>query len=203
MQDEIRKVRLPDRRQQILGAVAACVSEEGIAGVTLRKVAKRAGATTGMLTHYYQNKTALLKDASLSAERSLRNRILDRAGSGPSLDWLLTYIEESLQPEAPGSLPWTFWLEFWSYAAREPELARHYETRSRRQIAEIARSIQACIDAGIFRPGLKADDAATTIFALTNGLGVASALAQEPTKFSVVRGAIDAVLEGFRVPPLD
>lgn len=189
-----------DRRAQIIGAVAACVSEEGIAGVTLRKVAKRAGATTGMLTHYYQNKTALLKDASLSAERSLRNRVLDRAGTKPGLEWLFAYLEESLRQDAPGTLPWTFWLEYWSYAARDSELAEHYVIMSRRQIAEIARSIKACIEDGTFRAGIDAEGASTSLFALTNGLGIHTGLSQAGTLGPSINAARELV-EGFKPHP--
>jgi TetR/AcrR family transcriptional repressor of bet genes len=185
-----------DRRAQIIGAVAACVSEEGVAGVTLRKVAKRAGATTGMLTHYYQNKTALLIDASLSAERSLRNRILDRAGPLPGLDWLYAYLEESLRQDAPGTLPWTFWLEYWSYAAREAELAEHYAVMSRRQTVEIGRSIRACVSDGTFQRELDSEAAAEAFLALVNGLGVRAGLTTQAAIEPSIAAA-RAVLEGW------
>jgi AcrR family transcriptional regulator len=188
------------RREQIIGAVAACVSEEGIAGVTLRKVAKRAGATTGMLTHYYQSKTALLMDASLAAERALRNRIMDRAGSRPGLDWITAYVEESLRPEQAGELPWSFRLEYWSYVAREDELAEHYASRASRLIGDIERSIEACIENGTFRKGLDTAAAASAVFALTNGLGVDKALQPdgEPGRRLAV---FQVLLDGLKARP--
>src|SRR5947207_3917925 len=114
-----------NRRRQIIGAVASCASEEGIAGVTLRNVARRMGATTGMLMHYYESRTALLKDTSLAADRSLRDRILDRVGSQPGLAWLLAFFDESFTPSDPGALPWSFWLEYWAPAGKDPALRRH------------------------------------------------------------------------------
>ncbi len=190
-----------DRREQIIGAVAACVSEEGIAGVTLRKVAKRAGATTGMLTHYYQNKMALLKDASLSAERALRNRVLDRAGPEPGLEWLLAFVDESLRVENAGALPWTFWLEYWSYAAREPELATHYKARAAHQVSELARCIAACVEDGTFRPDLAPQDAALALFSLTSGLGIDVALSPDDQGPGNRRRAAAIVLAGFLTEP--
>ena len=49
-----------ERRRQIWKAVITCVSEDGIAGATIRKVAECAGVSTGMVTYYYPNKKELI-----------------------------------------------------------------------------------------------------------------------------------------------
>ena len=56
-----------ERRERILQAMAQSVVEEGIQGASLRKVAKRANATTGMITHYYRSKNELIVEALRSA----------------------------------------------------------------------------------------------------------------------------------------
>ena len=50
------------RRRHILRVVATVVAEEGFTGATMRKIADRAGVSTGMLTYYYKNKREILVD---------------------------------------------------------------------------------------------------------------------------------------------
>lgn len=58
------------RRKQILDASFELFAELGYAGLSMRKMAKHMGMTTGMLYHYYPNKeelfTALLMDKQLA-----------------------------------------------------------------------------------------------------------------------------------------
>ncbi|TAJ20552.1 MAG: TetR family transcriptional regulator [Dehalococcoidia bacterium] len=188
-----------DRRQQILGAVASCVSEEGMGAVTLRNVARRIGATTGMLTHYYANRTALLKDVATSAEAALHTRIARR----PTLDqhdgWLCALFEESLAPSSPGTLPWGFWLEYWASAERDPELGKHSMERLDALRREVEDCVRAGIEDGTFRGDLDVRDAAQTIVAFMHGLGMELAVRHERLD-TRTRGLFVTLLDGFRAP---
>lgn len=187
-----------DRRRQIIGVVAACVSEEGVGGVTMRKVAKRAGASTGMVTHYFSSKTELLRELSLEAERAMRNRIIDRVGTRPGLEWILTLIEESLAPADTTALPWAFWLEYWAAAARDPELAGHYASRLRRLRRDIARSVEACVREGTFRADLDIDLAAESLLTMINGYGLHSTLDHRDFAARKRLDLFTLALDGFR-----
>ncbi|KKC99443.1 TetR/AcrR family transcriptional regulator [Photobacterium halotolerans] len=59
------------KRAELLTAAIAVTAEEGYAGASLRKVAKRMGGTTGTVTYYYKNKEEML--AAVAEE--LFNRI--------------------------------------------------------------------------------------------------------------------------------
>ncbi len=100
--------RQADRRLQIISAAASCASEKGMAAVTVRNIARRIGATTGVLTHYYENRTALLIDASAAANRTPRARIAGHARTQTRFGWLCAFFNESLDPSDPDALPWAF-----------------------------------------------------------------------------------------------
>lgn len=186
-----------DRRQQILGAVSSCVSEEGMGAVTLRNIARRIGATTGMLTHYYANRTALLKDIATSAEAALQDRITRRPTRDQRDGWLCALFDESLAPSIPGTLPWGFWLEYWASAERDPELGQHSVER----LDALRRQVEDCVRAGVedgtFRSDLNVEDAAQTIVAFMHGLGIELAIRHERLDRRT-RGLFIALLDGFR-----
>jgi AcrR family transcriptional regulator len=53
----------PDRQQRILDAVLTLLSQEGIAGVSMRAVAREAGVSLGLLHYYYEDKLGLIRAA--------------------------------------------------------------------------------------------------------------------------------------------
>jgi AcrR family transcriptional regulator len=78
----------PDRRRRLLDAVLRVLAAEGIAGVSMRAVAREAGVALGLVHYYFDDKTSLIAAAlreieeqdlrivepisALSAERRLR-----------------------------------------------------------------------------------------------------------------------------------
>ena len=52
-----------ERRQQIWDAVIDCITEGGVEGATIRKVADSVGGSTGMITHYFQSKKELVTES--------------------------------------------------------------------------------------------------------------------------------------------
>lgn len=189
--------RQADRRLQIISAVASCASEEGMAAVTLRNIARRIGATTGMLTHYYENRTALLIDASTAADRTLLARVASHTEAQTGFGWLCVLFDESLEPSDPDALPWAFWLEYWASAERDPELGRHSRSRFEALRHELERCIQRCVQDGTFRHDLDVPVAAQAIVALMHGLGMELALRHAPLD-ACSRAAFYALLDGFR-----
>jgi AcrR family transcriptional regulator len=53
----------PDRQQQILDAVLTVLARDGIAGVSVRAVAKEAGVASGLAGYYFDGKTAMIESA--------------------------------------------------------------------------------------------------------------------------------------------
>ena len=59
-----RSVDHEARREIFAAAALRVIMREGIAGLTVRDVAREAGFTAGALTHYFHSKDQLLIEAS-------------------------------------------------------------------------------------------------------------------------------------------
>lgn len=53
-------VNLGERPRKILGATLSLVSENGLTGLSIAKIAARAGASPGIIYHYFEGKDALI-----------------------------------------------------------------------------------------------------------------------------------------------
>ncbi|HEX5367846.1 MAG TPA: TetR/AcrR family transcriptional regulator [Dehalococcoidia bacterium] len=79
------------RRRQIIEAVMACISDEGVEKTTMRNVAQRAGVSTGTLAYYFKSKKDLVDAALLDAtERYMERFNRERRPPSPAaLDQLI------------------------------------------------------------------------------------------------------------------
>ena len=82
------------RRRHILRVVATVVAEEGFTGATMRKIAERAGVSTGMLTYYYKNKREILQEMLADTYTRLITSLSELVGDdlGPERGRLTTPI---------------------------------------------------------------------------------------------------------------
>ena len=70
------------RRRDVSAAVWQVMAARGFAGLTLRAVAAELGATTGLLTHYFPTKRALVEYALDLLEQRTTARPRREAGTG-------------------------------------------------------------------------------------------------------------------------
>lgn len=145
----------PQRRERILTATLNHIADEGVAGVSHRKIAARAGVPLGSMTYHFKGIDELLREAftrfadhvaaifeeRLNAAKSpeqAREAVTDlihELSDGPQQDLILTH-------------------ELYTLAARHPEyreLTRKWMLRSRQLLerhfdAETARQLDALIE---------------------------------------------------------
>jgi TetR/AcrR family transcriptional repressor of bet genes len=63
------------RRRQIRKAASRVVAKRGFDGTTLMHVARMAGTSTGTISHYYENKLAMLVDALVYVSEGFQTRM--------------------------------------------------------------------------------------------------------------------------------
>src|SRR5437867_732848 len=86
-----------ERREQVAAAVLAVAARTGLAKTTLRDVAREAGCSTGMLSHYFRDKHELLLFAfRLCGDRLMAARARIAPGSSP-----LTRVRDTLVTTMP------------------------------------------------------------------------------------------------------
>jgi AcrR family transcriptional regulator len=174
-----------ERRERILQAMAQCVVEEGIQGASLRKVAKRANATTGMITHYYRSKNELIVEALRSAGGRFRAS-LAAAGARPGVERLMKRFEFRFKNPQNNDVPsWRYFLEYWAASTRSEELRKHHVEMSRAGTQSMTEDVEAAVAEGKASPGMDAMMAADITHALYYGLGILSTL--DPENYSQQR----------------
>lgn len=66
------------RRQELMAAALKVVEMKGFAGATLEQVAKQAGASKGIVLHYFKNKQQLFEQAMRYGNAKLRRTAVER-----------------------------------------------------------------------------------------------------------------------------
>lgn len=109
-----------ERRAVIANVVKDMIAETGIESVTVRAVARKAGYSSTILSHYFRDKQHLLISAFESVLREAPPRVhaaMDADGGLlDCLDVLLPINRDNLRD-------WQAWFGFWGKVTHDPELA--------------------------------------------------------------------------------
>ena len=158
--------------QRLLDAVTAVLVEEGFEGVSVRKVAARAGVSIGAVQHHFPTKDAMLTAAMDRASTEFQARLAARVPGDASAETALRAIADellSLGPERRAAS--VLWLARLARASVDEGAARMHA----RDWQEIEDVLARLLDA-VRRergPGRNSDDAAA-LLALLDGLAMAA-----------------------------
>lgn len=115
----------PIRQLQFIEATVEIIHEEGLHGTTLSRVAKRAGASPGLVAHYFGDKSGLLHATFRHLARALgaefRTHLVQVRGPR---DRLNAVIEANFAESQSSPAVVSAWLAFWGQVNHRPELAR-------------------------------------------------------------------------------
>lgn len=167
-----------DTAARILDAACDLIAEEGIDDVRIARVAQRAGASTGLVHHYFSTREELLEQALIhSFERAGELRF----GEGPedgstAAAAMAAAIRESLPAPGEQEREWVLWVELWLRAVREPDLRPVANRLYERYRAWLASLIRAGAESGEFRDDVDPEVAADVAMALLDGAGVRAML---------------------------
>ncbi len=114
------------QRRAIASAAITVIDAAGLDGARLRDVARAARVTTGAVTHYFDDKDAVLEAALAEIVRRIHARQA-RAIAGPL--GVTAFIAEAcayLPTDDPSRAEWRVWLAFWGRAIADERLrAQH------------------------------------------------------------------------------
>lgn len=109
-----------DRREELARASYELIAELGVDGASLRAVARRLGATTGLVSHHFSNRAELIEAALDHAERLCRERFMPTARRVELID----VLEAVLPTDASTETVWRFSFSVRTAALFDPELRR-------------------------------------------------------------------------------
>jgi len=186
----------PIRRTTIVRATIRCLARDGYTGLTMKKVAREAGVSQGILHYYFADKRAILVAAleTVTADLDRRVAAAQARGGKDAKARLQALVAACLRLAVEERTFWIVFVEFWGEMMHDRRLreinAALYE-RMRRLIGAVV--VQG-VRAGAFR---RTDGrrAAAMILGLVDGVSLQ--LAFDSTAFSVAeatRFCSDAVM---------
>lgn len=73
----------PIRQRQLIDATLAAINEVGMHDATVAQIARRAGVSTGIISHYFKDKNGLLEATMRDITGQLRQAVLSRLHALP------------------------------------------------------------------------------------------------------------------------
>jgi AcrR family transcriptional regulator len=194
-----RAERKAQTREALLDAGAEVFLRDGFHGASLDRVAAEAGFTKGAVYAHFTTKADLFLAI---LERRVDRRVLvqDTAGGdADSYEDLILQAAEQWGAVMREDRAWSLLLlEFWIFAARDPELRERVAVQHRRTRDSIAGLLGALRrhSAGT----LAADDdvLATVVMAVGNGLNLDGLLFSDAPRVDLYELTLGALLEGLR-----
>ncbi|MDR5867679.1 transcriptional regulator BetI [Halomonas koreensis] len=166
----------PIRRQQLITATVAAIDEVGLADATVMRIARHAGVSAGIISHYFGGKDGLLEATMRQILSDLGEAVAARRAA-LSTDAPRAHLEAIIdgnfdRSQVTGPVAKT-WLAFWASSMHKPELARLQNVNDRRLYANLCHQFRRLM------PREQARDAARALAAMIDGLWLRGALTPE------------------------
>src|SRR3954471_3257221 len=130
------------RRVQILEAAVDVIGARGLADTRISDIAERTGTSSALIVYYFGSKDRLLAEAlTFSEERfyaTTANELRDLPTATGQLRRLIELSSAAGGTGPPWVEEWRLWIEMWSRAMRDPEVARDRQALDRRWRETIA-----------------------------------------------------------------
>jgi AcrR family transcriptional regulator len=186
----------PLRREQIVRATIRCLAREGYTRLTLKKVAREAGVSQGILHYYFGDKRSILVATLQTVMADLDRRVAGAQARGardPGAR-LAALVAACLETAVRRREMWIVFIEFWGEMMHDRRLAEINADLYARTRRLIGRLLADGVRTGRFR---KVDPLGTAALVLGLVDGVALQLTFDPEAFGVaeatrlVRRALD------------
>ncbi|CDH33742.1 transcriptional regulator BetI [Xenorhabdus bovienii] len=165
------------RKQQLIDATLAVVNEVGMQDASIAQIARKAGVSNGIISHYFKDKNGLLEATmryllhQLGMAVARRLRLLDNATPAQRLKAI---VEGNFDASQISSAAMKTWLAFWASSIHQPNLYRLQQVNERRLYSNI------CVEFRHVLPKAEARLAAQGLAALIDGIWLRSALSSKP-----------------------
>lgn len=167
----------PIRRRQLIDATLAAINEVGMHDATIAQIARRAGVSTGIISHYFRDKNGLLEATMRDITGQLRHAVLSRlralpdAGAAARLNAI---VAGNFDDSQTGGAAMNAWLAFWASSMHQPMLFRLQQVSSKRLLSNLVSEFSREL------PRDRAQEAGYGLAALIDGLWLRAALSGKP-----------------------
>jgi AcrR family transcriptional regulator len=163
------------RRRDLLEATADVIATEGLQAATVRRIARHASCTTGLVTHYFPDKEGL---------------VIGALG-----------LEHQKAAERMAASARRVWLSFWGIAWTSLALSQEHRNRYGLWRSAVRHLLGEAARLGETRPGLDLSLEADRLVALVDGLGLQACYEPGVLPPARVLAVIDAELVRLALLP--
>ncbi len=129
--------------QRILDATMVVLAREGVAGVSMRAVAREADVSVGLANYYFENKTALIGAALVRIGDQDALLVAPAADGADPISHLHMALRRALDPEFLTRDYLSLRLQLWSLAGVDEQFAKINRTAQQRYVRGLADLIEA------------------------------------------------------------
>jgi DNA-binding transcriptional regulator YbjK len=173
----------PDRRDHIINATLDLIAEVGVAGVSHRKVAARAGVPLGSMTYHFASMDELLREAFGRFAASISVQFESRLAAAANADEARKAVADLVHVDVLGDArDLVLTLELYTLAARQPA----FRQINQDWMAASRRALELHFD----------PNTARQLDALIEGLSIHRALAPQPHGRELTLEAINRLCAG-------
>ncbi|WP_231727349.1 choline-binding transcriptional repressor BetI [Kordiimonas lipolytica] len=182
----------PIRRQQLIDATIRTIASVGYADTTVGRIAKEAGLSVGIISHYFGGKQALLEATMARVLFELHDAFLNRLQNAVTPRERLSAIvatnfdDEQYEPQIVRA-----WLAFWAQVPFSPELKRLQRIYNRRLLSNLRCELKALVMPEAVAPGAE-------IFAsLIDGFWLRSATSSKAPLLDEIRLQVESSFDRY------
>ena len=161
-------------RQKLIEATMAVIASEGFSGVTMAKVAEKAGLSRGIGNFHFQSKEQLLLETLHTLykefEDGWRNAVAD-AGSSP-VEQLKDLIKTTLNPPIADFKKVAVWIAYWGEAPSRKKYLEICAARDREWDAAVEDILRQLVDDEFNPHGMTLAKIAHSLTAMMDGFWV-------------------------------
>ncbi|WP_066368363.1 TetR/AcrR family transcriptional regulator [Herbidospora mongoliensis] len=160
-----------ERREEVVAAARRIILRAGIEAATTRAIAKEAGYSNGVLTHYFADKDEILLSALQSSHRRITERLAEKLTGLTGLAALRELLLDNLPLEEERERETGLEIGFWARSLTSPALLQTQREEARDLHLLVRSLLQSAADSGEIASE-ELDDTAERLLALVDGLSL-------------------------------
>jgi AcrR family transcriptional regulator len=183
------------RRDEILDAVYRVIARQGMVNATTREIAKEAGLSNGVLTHYFADKEDIMVSALRRSHGGFSRRMVKAIHGQAGLLALRTVMLEALPLDEQRLLEARVEVTFWGQALGSAPLVQIQNDEFERFWDLLLGIVSAAAERGELQPGADLEELIHEMVVLMDGLSLQAVM--HPARATPRRqlAMLDAVLD--------
>lgn len=167
-----RAVDHDERRRELVDAAWRIIAAKGISEVTTREVAREAGYSHGVISHYFPTKDELLLAAFEHSHQRIDQRYAQKTASASGLEALTAVLHDNLPEDDQRRLETRIEMSFWERALNSSNLLDVQRAESAKLQNLLRELVEKSRADGHVAQHVHTDDAVALLAALIDGLSL-------------------------------